>query len=82
MGVLAGLGGDDLDVDLHEVGGGVASVSPAPSCGLGHLTLVTHAGVGGEAGRPYLPTELYWPSQCENLNKHFSTYCNVIRKSK
>ena len=68
VGVLTGLDGDDLDVDLHEVGGRVASVSPAPACGLGHLALVGHAGVGGETDRPHLPVELNRLLQSENLN--------------
>ena len=70
--VTAGLGVDDLDVDLHEVGGGVAGVGPAPAGGLSQLALITDAGVRGKTGRPHLPAELYRPLQSKNLNKHAS----------
>ena len=67
VGVLTGLDGDDLDVDLHEVGGRGVVLNPAPACGLGHLALVGHAGVRGETDRPYLPAELYRLLQSQNL---------------
>ena len=71
VGVFAGLGVDDLDVDLHEVGGGIAGVGPAPARGLSHLALITYAGVRGKTGWPNLPAELYRLLQGENLNKQF-----------
>ena len=70
VGVFAGLGVDDLDVDLHEVGGGIAGVGPAPARGLSQLAFITDAGVRGKTGWPNLPAELYRLLQSENLNKH------------
>ena len=66
--VLTGLDGDDLNVDLHKVGGRGVVLNPAPARGLGYLVLVAHAGVRGETDRPYLPAELYRLLQSQNLD--------------
>ena len=58
-GVHAGLDVDDLDVDLHEVGGGAVVLDPAPARGLSQLPFITNAGVRGKTGWPNLPAELY-----------------------
>ena len=67
MGVLAGLGVDDLDVDLHEVGGRAVVLDPAPAGGLSHLAVVTYARVRGNTNRPNLRCELYRLGQGQNL---------------
>ena len=65
--ILTGPDGNDLDVDLHEFGGRAVVLDRAPARGLGHLALVAHAGVRGEADWPYLPAELYRLGQGQNL---------------
>ena len=45
MGVFAGLGVDDLDVDLHEVGWKGVVLNFTPTCGLDHLVFVAYAWV-------------------------------------
>ena len=71
-GVHAGLDVDDLDVDLHEVGGRAIVLDPAPAGGLGHLAIVGHAGVGGKTDGSHLPVELNRLLQSENLNTDIS----------
>ena len=67
--VLAGLNGEDLDVNLHEVGRKGVVLNFTPACGLDHLVFVAYAWVWGKTYRPNLPVKFNRFSQSQNLMK-------------